>query len=284
MALAALGLGACAEQPQPLKIDNALTPAEIEAGLLTPGNPLEDGPRRLGIALARRLETPLRGHALQPRRELRTHADLRPRHGQRRGQRADRPPLLENNSPAWSADGRTIRFLSDRSGSMQVWEMNPEGGDLRQPLAARRRHRGLRHQPRGDKAWYVRRVQVCDRKSSDVYAICPTPKHVSMTTLMSRHWDYWDGDGTATSSWPTSTATASPRAPTSSAPMRPTTRRWPLFRHGGDRLEPCGHDAGLHLQTPRGHRLRADHRFGRLRLRRSVGSHAEHLQTPQLRP
>ncbi len=36
MALAALGLGACAEQPQPLKIDNALTPAEIEAGLLTP--------------------------------------------------------------------------------------------------------------------------------------------------------------------------------------------------------------------------------------------------------
>ncbi len=192
MALAALGLGACAEQPQPLKIDNALTPAEIEAGLLTPGNPLEDGPRRLGIALARRLETPLRGHALQPRRELRTHADLRPRHGQRRGQRADRPLLLENNSPAWSADGRTIRFLSDRSGSMQVWEMNPEGGDLRQLSRLDGDIEGFGISPRGDKAWYVRRVQVCDRKSSDVYKDMPHSKARIYDDLMSRHWDYWD--------------------------------------------------------------------------------------------
>ena len=37
-----------------------------------------------------------------------------------------------NADPKWSADGEKIYFLSDRSGSMQVWEMTPAGGNARQ--------------------------------------------------------------------------------------------------------------------------------------------------------
>lgn len=41
-----------------------------------------------------------------------------------------------NADPKWSADGRKIYFLSDRSGSMQVWRMNAAGGDATQVTAA----------------------------------------------------------------------------------------------------------------------------------------------------
>ena len=191
MALAALGLGACAEQPQPLKIDNALTPAEIEAGLLTPeilwkmgragSASLSPDGSKLLYAVTRynlaencgRTQIYVRDMASGEVSEL---TDL----------------CSENNSPAWSADGRTIRFLSDRSGSMQVWEMNPEGGDLRQLSRLDGDIEGFGISPRGDKAWYVRRVQVCDRKSSDVYKDMPHSKARIYDDLMSRHWDYWD--------------------------------------------------------------------------------------------
>ena len=75
---------------------------------------------------------------------------------------------------------------------MQVWEMNPEGGDLRQLSRLDADIEGFGISPRGDKAWYVRRVQVCDRKSSDVYKDMPHSKARIYDDLMSRHWDYWD--------------------------------------------------------------------------------------------
>lgn len=43
-----------------------------------------------------------------------------------------------DSSPRWSADGRTIYFLSTRSGSSQIWKIDPDGGEAaqvsRQPL------------------------------------------------------------------------------------------------------------------------------------------------------
>ena len=53
----------------------------------------------------------------------------------------------------------------------------------------------------------------------------------------------------------------------------------PLFRHGRNRLEQRRRQAGLHLQTADGHRIRRIDRFGHLRLRPRVGRNEEHLQT-----
>ena len=55
-----------------------------------------------------------------------------------------------------------------------------------------------------------------------------------------------------------------------------------LFRHGRDRLEQRRDDAGLHLQSADGHRLRRVDRFGHLRLRPRKRRDAKHLQAHQL--
>ncbi|HVS66209.1 MAG TPA: LpqB family beta-propeller domain-containing protein, partial [Thermoanaerobaculia bacterium] len=41
-------------------------------------------------------------------------------------------------SPAWSPDGRTIAFASDRSGKYEIWGIAPDGSDLRLLLATDR--------------------------------------------------------------------------------------------------------------------------------------------------
>ena len=41
-----------------------------------------------------------------------------------------------NADPKWSADGEKIYFLSDRSGSMQVWRMAADGTHARQITGA----------------------------------------------------------------------------------------------------------------------------------------------------
>jgi Tol biopolymer transport system component len=38
----------------------------------------------------------------------------------------------QNTAPQWSADGESIYFLSDRSGSMQLWQMAADGTNPRQ--------------------------------------------------------------------------------------------------------------------------------------------------------
>lgn len=39
---------------------------------------------------------------------------------------------VDNFSPRWSPDGRSIAFISDRSGFARVWTMTPDGGALRE--------------------------------------------------------------------------------------------------------------------------------------------------------
>jgi Tol biopolymer transport system component len=41
------------------------------------------------------------------------------------------PKLPQNVSPVWSPDGRSIAFLSDRSGKWAVWVMDANGGNQR---------------------------------------------------------------------------------------------------------------------------------------------------------
>ena len=75
---------------------------------------------------------------------------------------------------------------------MQVWEMTPAGGNARQLSAFDKDVEGFGISPRGDKAWYVQRVEVCDRKSSDVYKDMDKSKARIYDDLMARHWNYWD--------------------------------------------------------------------------------------------
>ena len=192
MALAAVGLGACDRQrPEALKIDNALTAEEIAAGRLTP-----EVMWKMSRAAASSLSPDGRTLLYQQ-----TDYNVAENRGvttlwveDLESKQATRLTDFTSNSlaPRWSADGGKIYFLSDRSGSMQVWEMTPTGGNVRQLSDLEGGIEGFGISPRGDKAWYVQRVQAADRRSADIHKDMDKSQARIYDDLMARHWDYWD--------------------------------------------------------------------------------------------
>ena len=127
MACTVLGLGSCTERPRPLEIDNALTAEEIAAGRFTPEVMWKMG--RLGGSQlspdGKRLVYTVTYYNLGENRGV-TALYLRDMASGEVRQLTDH--TSNNTSPAWSADGRTLYFLSDRSGTQQVWRMAAAGG------------------------------------------------------------------------------------------------------------------------------------------------------------
>lgn len=191
MAIAAAGLGACNKRPEPLKIDNALTAEEMARGVLTP-EVMWKMSRAGGATLSPDGTTLLYQQTDYNMAENRGVTTLRVQ-DMASGTVTRLTDTSSNNvSPQWSADGKTIWFLSDRSGKMQVWAMNPQGGDTRQLTDFDRDVEGFGINSAGDKAWYVQRVQVADRRSSDIYKDMDKSRARIYDDLMARHWDYWD--------------------------------------------------------------------------------------------
>ena len=192
MALAAVGLGACDRQrPEALKIDNALTAEEIAAGRFTP-----EVMWKMSRAAA---------SSLSPDGQTLLYQQTDYNVAENRGvttlwvedlasKAVTRLTDFTSNSlaPRWSADGGKIYFLSDRSGSMQVWEMSPTGGNVRQLSDLKGGIEGFGISPRGNKAWYVQRVQAADRRSADIHKDMDKSQARIYDDLMARHWDYWD--------------------------------------------------------------------------------------------
>ena len=191
MAIAAVGLGSCEKRPQPLMIDNALTDAEIAAGVLTP-EVMWKMSRAGGATLSpdgRTLLYQQTDYSMDENRGVTTlHTEALDTK-----QVADLTDGSSNNLAArWSADGKTIYFLSDRSGSMQVWAMDASGGNVRRLSDFDRDVEGFGISPRGDKAWYVQRIPVAARRSSEIHKDMDKSKARIYDDLMVRHWDYWD--------------------------------------------------------------------------------------------
>ncbi|OUN79011.1 peptidase S9 [Alistipes sp. An54] len=192
MALAAVGLGACDRQrPEALKIDHALTAEEIAAGRFTP-----EVMWKMSRAAASSLSPDGRTLLYQQ-----TDYNVAENRGvttlwveDLASKAVTRLTDFTSNSlaPRWSADGGKIYFLSDRSGSMQVWEMSPTGGNVRQLSDLEGGIEGFGISPRGDKAWYVQRVQAADRRSADIHKDMDKSQARIYDDLMARHWDYWD--------------------------------------------------------------------------------------------
>ena len=197
MAIAAVGLGACDDRrPQPLTIDNALTADEIAAGRLTPEVMWKMS--RAGSS------------SLSPDGKTLLYAQTDYNMAQNRGVTTIwvqdmasgavtrlTDTASNNADPKWSADGRKIYFLSDRSGSMQVWRMNAAGGDATQVTGSGGGEgvpdvEGFGVSPDEKHIWWVQAVQTARRKSSDVYKDMDKSKARIYDDLMARHWDYWD--------------------------------------------------------------------------------------------
>ena len=94
-----------------------------------------------------------------------------------------------NHSPQW-LDNENIAFMSNRSGSSQVWAMDFKGENVRQLTNFDKDVEGFGIA--GDHAFYVQRVKVAPLKGSDKYADMDKSKVRVYDDLMVRHWDYWD--------------------------------------------------------------------------------------------
>ncbi len=194
MAILALGAAGCDKRPQPLEIDNALTRTEMEAGILTPE--VRWKMRRAGSS------------SLSPDGSVLLYAVTDYNMQENRGVTSIYTQSLadksirrltdgssNNLSPQWSADGGRIYFLSDRSGSMQVWAMTPDGQNPEQVTGNEDGGtdiEGFGISPDGGHIWWVQSCHTADLRSKEIHPDLPHSRARIYDDLMVRHWDYWD--------------------------------------------------------------------------------------------
>ena len=194
MAILALGAAGCDKRPQPLEIDNALTRTEMEAGILTPEVMWKM--RRAGSS------------SLSPDGSVLLYAVTDYNMQENRGVTSIYTQSLadksvrrltdgssNNFSPQWSADGGRIYFLSDRSGSMQVWAMTPDGQNPEQVTGNEDGGtdiEGFGISPDGGHIWWVQSCHTADLRSKEIHPDLPHSRARIYDDLMVRHWDYWD--------------------------------------------------------------------------------------------
>ena len=174
--------------PKPLKIDNALTAQEKEAGKFTPEvmwkmsrigqQTLSPDGSQLIYTVTQYNMAENRGITLLWLRDMAT--------GQ---ERALTDYNSTNTAPQW-LDNNTVAFMSNRSGSMQAWSMDLNGESLTQITNIEGGIEGFGIE--GDHAFYVQRVEVAKLKGSNKYEDMDKSKVRIYDDLMVRHWDYWD--------------------------------------------------------------------------------------------
>ena len=192
MAIAAMALASCTNQkPATLDIDNSLTPEEIAEARLTPPVMWKMG--RLGAASLSPDGTPsLYAITRYNMAENKGLTQIYVRDMASGEEKALTDNTSSNSDPQWSADGSKIYFTSNRSGSTQLWSMNPDGNGAKQITDIEGGIEGYGVAPAGDTLFYVKKVQIKDVKSSDVHKDMDKSKARIYDDLMSRHWDYWD--------------------------------------------------------------------------------------------
>ena len=193
MALFAFAATACQNEgkPTPLEIDNALTAAEIEAGILSPEVMWKMG--RVGSSSlspdGSAVAYTVTYYNMAENRGV-TSIYVQPIEG-------GEPRQLTDNagndvSPQWAADSKSLFFLSNRSGKMQIWNVTTADAMLRQVSDIEGDIEAFGIAPTADKVYYILPVHVKDFLSKDVYKDMDKSKARIYDDLMARHWSYWD--------------------------------------------------------------------------------------------
>ncbi len=88
-------------------------------------------------------------------------------------------------------DGQKIGFLSGESGSVQLWEMNPDGSDLKRVTDIAGGINGFLYSPTGNQLLYLQDVPM-DPSVQDLYPDLPKANARIIDNLMYRHWNEWE--------------------------------------------------------------------------------------------
>ena len=91
---------------------------------------------------------------------------------------------------AWRPDGKKITYLSSESGSVQLWEINPDGTNSKQISNIEGGITGYKFSPSLRNVAYTKPVKI-DRSVQDIYPDLPKANARIDDDLMYRHWDSW---------------------------------------------------------------------------------------------
>jgi Tol biopolymer transport system component len=90
----------------------------------------------------------------------------------------------------WRPDGKKIGYLSSKSGSVQMWEMNADGSGQRQISNVSEGISGFSYSPDQKNICYYTSVKL-DPDIHDLYPDLPKSNARLENDLMYRHWDSW---------------------------------------------------------------------------------------------
>ncbi len=94
-------------------------------------------------------------------------------------------------SAKWRPDGLKIGFISTRSGSPQIWEINPDGSGINQITNITDGINDFLYSPDGKKLLYLKDVKI-EKTTLDIYPDLPKANARIINDLMYRHWDEWE--------------------------------------------------------------------------------------------
>jgi len=103
--------------------------------------------------------------------------------------RITKTPGSEFNA-IWRPDGKKIGFLSAESGSVQLWEMNPDGSGRIQLSNIEGGITGFKYAPNQKMVVYTKELEV-ENKFANLYEGLDKASGRLMNDLMYRHWDSW---------------------------------------------------------------------------------------------
>jgi len=98
--------------------------------------------------------------------------------------------LKSEFNAVWKPDGSKIGFLTSESGSVQLWEMNPDGINRIQISNIEGGITGFKYAPDQSKILYTKDIEI-EEKFPNLYEGLPLASGRLMNDLMYRHWDHW---------------------------------------------------------------------------------------------
>jgi len=90
----------------------------------------------------------------------------------------------------WRPDGKKIGYLSGASGSVQLWEINPDGSGAKQVSDIEGGIYGFKYAPDQSKIFYLKSVKL-DADVHDLFPDLPKANARIEDDIMYRHWDTW---------------------------------------------------------------------------------------------
>lgn len=96
----------------------------------------------------------------------------------------------QESNPQWIADGKKIAFLSNETGSSQIWTINPDGGGMKQISNVEGGIDGFKYSPDGKKVLFIKSIKTGEA-AADKYPDLSNASGRIVDDLMYKHWDTW---------------------------------------------------------------------------------------------